>query len=180
MALALVEAGARAVYCVDLPKTPGEEWTKVREYAEAQGGKTGGEGRLEYVSADVRDQVRRVLRIASAREGEVRDDGYLLLDFVGAGRDVEDRGDGWRQGGEDGCVCCCCGDTPEGRDPLLDVLGRAVPRGERAARVLWCRPALKLVIADPQRERQRCSFHGSSGWPADGTFRQRREHHLDC
>ena len=33
MALALLEAGARAVYCVDLPKTPGEEWTKVRDYA---------------------------------------------------------------------------------------------------------------------------------------------------
>ena len=42
MALALVEAGARAVYCVDLPKTPGEEWAKVREYAKALGGRTGG------------------------------------------------------------------------------------------------------------------------------------------
>ncbi len=57
MALALIEAGARTVYCVDLPKTPGKEWTKVNEYAKALEGKTGGAARLEYVSADVRDQV---------------------------------------------------------------------------------------------------------------------------
>jgi len=58
MALALIEGGARAVYCVDLPKKPSEEWTKVREYAQklASTGKTGGEGRLEYVSADVTNQ----------------------------------------------------------------------------------------------------------------------------
>ncbi|PIL23778.1 hypothetical protein GSI_13528 [Ganoderma sinense ZZ0214-1] len=57
MALALVEAGARAVYCVDLPKEPGEEWTKVRDYAKRLDG-IAGEGRLEYLSADVRDQER--------------------------------------------------------------------------------------------------------------------------
>ncbi|KAI1790792.1 sorbose reductase sou1 [Ganoderma leucocontextum] len=55
MALALVEAGARAVYCVDLPKEPSEEWTKVRDYAKRLDG-LAGEGRLEYLSADVRDQ----------------------------------------------------------------------------------------------------------------------------
>ncbi|OBZ72127.1 Glucan 1,4-alpha-maltohexaosidase [Grifola frondosa] len=54
-AMALLEAGARAVYCVDLPKQPGKEWTKVKEYVARMEGKTG-EGRLEYVSADVRDQ----------------------------------------------------------------------------------------------------------------------------
>ncbi|KAH9934901.1 uncharacterized protein B0H18DRAFT_492026 [Fomitopsis serialis] len=32
MASALAEAGARAVYCVDLPKEPGPEWAKVQEY----------------------------------------------------------------------------------------------------------------------------------------------------
>ncbi|KAI0253955.1 hypothetical protein BJV78DRAFT_1190541 [Lactifluus subvellereus] len=69
MALVLVEAGARAVYCVDLPAQPGDEWVAVAEYvkrmrtgsgatagagASAEGG--GGGGRLEYVSGDVRDQ----------------------------------------------------------------------------------------------------------------------------
>ena len=56
MALALIEAGSRAVYCIDLPKEPGEEWTKVRDYAAKMEGKKG-EGRLEYVSGDVTDQV---------------------------------------------------------------------------------------------------------------------------
>lgn len=56
MALALVEAGARAVYCIDVPKEPSSEWQAVRDYA-ARLSNTGGEGRLEYVSADVRDQV---------------------------------------------------------------------------------------------------------------------------
>ncbi|KDQ59483.1 hypothetical protein JAAARDRAFT_68125 [Jaapia argillacea MUCL 33604] len=57
MALALIEAGARAVYCLDLPKEPGDEWLTVRDYTEKLDfgqGKKG--GRLEYVSADVRDQ----------------------------------------------------------------------------------------------------------------------------
>ncbi|KAI0371732.1 sorbose reductase sou1 [Pilatotrama ljubarskyi] len=56
IALALVEAGARAVYCVDLPKQPGEEWTKVRDYAARMEGLPTGAGRLEYISGDVRDQ----------------------------------------------------------------------------------------------------------------------------
>ncbi|KAI1784657.1 sorbose reductase sou1 [Ganoderma leucocontextum] len=73
MALALVEAGARAVYCLDLPKAPGEEWTKVSEYARALEGKTGGAGRLEYVSADVTDQeaMWKIGRTIGDREGRL-------------------------------------------------------------------------------------------------------------
>ncbi|KAI0933883.1 hypothetical protein AcW1_005580 [Taiwanofungus camphoratus] len=55
MAMALLEAGARAVYCIDLPKKPGEEWTKVKEYVARMAGKQS-KGRLEYVSADVCNQ----------------------------------------------------------------------------------------------------------------------------
>ena len=60
MALAVVEAGARAVYCVDLPREPSAEWKKVQAYASKLAKETGfgGEGRLEYASADVTDQVR--------------------------------------------------------------------------------------------------------------------------
>ncbi|KAI0765449.1 sorbose reductase sou1 [Fomes fomentarius] len=58
IALALVEAESRVVYCVDLPSQPGEEFTKVREYVSRMQG-TGGDARLEYISADVTDQVRR-------------------------------------------------------------------------------------------------------------------------
>ncbi|KAI0646702.1 hypothetical protein C8Q79DRAFT_685622 [Trametes meyenii] len=54
-ALAFVEAGARVVYCVDICDSPSVEWLKVREYAARMDPKIG-EGRLEYVRADVRDQ----------------------------------------------------------------------------------------------------------------------------
>lgn len=53
MAMTLVEAGCRAVYCVDLPQSPGEEFTKVKQYVENMKGIN---GRMEYISADVRDQ----------------------------------------------------------------------------------------------------------------------------
>ena len=56
MALALIEAGARAVYCVDLPQIPGEDFQKARDYADKMKDKLG-EGRLEYISANVTDQV---------------------------------------------------------------------------------------------------------------------------
>ncbi|KAI0646828.1 sorbose reductase sou1 [Trametes meyenii] len=72
MALALVEAGARAVYCVDLPKEPGEEWTKVRDYAARLKGLPS-DGRIEYLSADVRDQeaMWKIGDTIGAREGRM-------------------------------------------------------------------------------------------------------------
>jgi len=77
MALTLLEAGARAVYCVDLPAQPGKEWVAVAEYVKrmvmgsGDDGRVG--GRLEYVSADVRDQ-KAMWRIGEGigdREGRV-------------------------------------------------------------------------------------------------------------
>ncbi|KAK7460481.1 hypothetical protein VKT23_009200 [Stygiomarasmius scandens] len=50
MAMALCEAGARAVYTFDLPETPSEDWKAVKEFV----GKLG--SRLEYVSVDGTDQ----------------------------------------------------------------------------------------------------------------------------
>ncbi|KAI0807258.1 sorbose reductase sou1 [Fomes fomentarius] len=72
MALALVEAGARAVYCMDLPKQPGEEWTKVRDYAARLEGLPS-QGRLEYISVDVRDQeaVWKAGETVGEREGRL-------------------------------------------------------------------------------------------------------------
>ncbi|KAI0646722.1 hypothetical protein C8Q79DRAFT_686662 [Trametes meyenii] len=55
MAMALAEAGARAVYCVDLPKEPGEEFVKTKAYLGKMEGRNG-EGRLEYIEADVTNQ----------------------------------------------------------------------------------------------------------------------------
>ncbi|KAG6813352.1 hypothetical protein H0H92_011900 [Tricholoma furcatifolium] len=52
MALALCELGARAIYCFDLPSEPGQQWKDVQDYVKRMGTNS----RLEYVSADVRDQ----------------------------------------------------------------------------------------------------------------------------
>lgn len=57
MAFALLEGGCRVVYCVDLPQTPGEDFQAAHKYAANLENKTG-QGRLEYISADVTDQVR--------------------------------------------------------------------------------------------------------------------------
>lgn len=72
MALALVEAGARAVYCVDLPAQPGAEWTAVRDYTARLEGLPS-DGRLEYISADVRDQAAmwKVGETVGEREGRM-------------------------------------------------------------------------------------------------------------
>lgn len=55
-ALAMIEAGARAVYCLGRAQTPPEKWLKVQEYAAKMSSKAG-EGRMEYICADVTDQV---------------------------------------------------------------------------------------------------------------------------
>jgi short chain dehydrogenase len=70
MALVLIEAGARAVYCVDLPAQPGNEWVKVAKYVKRT---VRNGGRLEYVSADVRDQKRmwKVAEEIGDREGRM-------------------------------------------------------------------------------------------------------------
>ena len=52
MALALCEAGARAIYCFDLPPKPSDEWTKTQKYVKRMENGS----RLEYVSVDIRDQ----------------------------------------------------------------------------------------------------------------------------
>ena len=72
IALALVEAGARAVYCVDLPKMPDDEWSKVKDYAARLEGLPS-EGRLEYISADVRDQeaMWKIGETIGSREGRM-------------------------------------------------------------------------------------------------------------
>ncbi|KAG6853204.1 hypothetical protein C0991_006153 [Blastosporella zonata] len=56
MALAIAEAGARAVYCFDLPSAPSEEFLKTQEYVTRFQVYERPPTRLEYVSADVRDQ----------------------------------------------------------------------------------------------------------------------------
>lgn len=73
MALTLAEAGARAVYCVDLPEKPGDEWEAVRKFVEEMSRKEGRERRMEYVSADVTDQkgIWEVGEMIAGREGRM-------------------------------------------------------------------------------------------------------------
>ncbi|KAI6159842.1 hypothetical protein EDD17DRAFT_1778687 [Pisolithus thermaeus] len=51
-AIALCEAGARVVYCLDLPEEPSEVFVASQDYVR----RLGNNSRLEYFSADVRDQ----------------------------------------------------------------------------------------------------------------------------
>jgi len=52
MAMALCEAGARAVYCLDIHKEPSAEWKAVQEYVQ----RLEPSSRLEYINVDVTDQ----------------------------------------------------------------------------------------------------------------------------
>jgi NAD(P)-dependent dehydrogenase (short-subunit alcohol dehydrogenase family) len=52
MALALCEAGARAIYCLSVSDKPSDEWIKTRDFVK----RLGSGSRLEYVSVDVRNQ----------------------------------------------------------------------------------------------------------------------------
>ncbi|KAJ2930082.1 hypothetical protein H1R20_g6990, partial [Candolleomyces eurysporus] len=70
MALALCEAGARAIYCLDLPEQPSEEWQKTKDYLERM--EIG--SRLEYVSLDVTNQERTWQKVAEIGDREGRMD----------------------------------------------------------------------------------------------------------
>ncbi|KAG6831486.1 hypothetical protein H0H87_005053 [Tephrocybe sp. NHM501043] len=70
MALALAEAGARAVYCADLPAAPSAEFAAARAYA----ARLPGAPRMEYVRVDVRDQAGMWARAEEIGDEEGRMD----------------------------------------------------------------------------------------------------------
>jgi hypothetical protein len=70
MALALCEAGSRAVYCMDLPNVPSKEWEATRDFVRGLGNGS----RLEYVSADVRDQQNLWAKVEKMADKEGRMD----------------------------------------------------------------------------------------------------------
>ncbi len=70
MALALCEAGARAIYCFDLPEKPSNEWLKTREFVK----KLKNGSRLEYMSLDVRNQQNVWQKMKEVGEKERRMD----------------------------------------------------------------------------------------------------------
>ena len=53
-AMAVLEAGARAAYCLDVASEPDSDWAAVCEYLKRMG-----KGRLEYICGDVTKQVCR-------------------------------------------------------------------------------------------------------------------------
>ncbi|KAI0360280.1 NAD-P-binding protein [Trametes cingulata] len=71
-ALALIEGGARAVYCLDLADAPSSRLAKVQEYVSRFQGEHAGR-RLEYIPGDVRDQERmwKVGEMIGDREGRM-------------------------------------------------------------------------------------------------------------
>ncbi|KAI0321893.1 NAD-P-binding protein [Amylostereum chailletii] len=70
LAVALSEAGCRAVYCVDLAAQPGDDFAASREYV---GRIEGGARRLEYVRGDVTDQegMWKIGEMVGEREGRM-------------------------------------------------------------------------------------------------------------
>ena len=98
MAFALLEAGCRAVYCVDLPESPGEDFQAAREYANKLRNKTG-QGRLEYMAADVTDQVGSNQQNNVPMQSGLRCPGQKLMWKIG---DLI----GDKEGRLDICVAC--------------------------------------------------------------------------
>ena len=80
-ALALAEAGARAVYCLGRASVPPEKWLKVKDYAAKMASKAS-VGRLEYICADVADQVRSYRGFDTLQN--------ILRSLNNLGQDVED------------------------------------------------------------------------------------------
>lgn len=68
MAMALSEAGCRAVYCVDIAEGPSDEFSAVQEYLTKMEGPP---RRLEYVQGSVTDQARmwEIGRMIGDKEG---------------------------------------------------------------------------------------------------------------
>ena len=56
MAVAMCEAGARAIYCLDLPDEPSTAFKAAQAYLGAMNFDGGQKPRLEYVQLDVTDQ----------------------------------------------------------------------------------------------------------------------------
>ncbi|KAJ4481009.1 NAD-binding protein [Lentinula aciculospora] len=78
MAMALCEAGARAVYCLDIHEKPTEEWEAVKEYVGRlerleQNPSSHPSSRLEYVKVNVTDQkaVWKCVEEIGDREGRM-------------------------------------------------------------------------------------------------------------
>ncbi|EGO27259.1 hypothetical protein SERLADRAFT_366799 [Serpula lacrymans var. lacrymans S7.9] len=82
MALVLSEIGARAVYCIDLPGQPSDEFKLTKDYVAKFG------GRLEYVSADVTNQVEIWDKINKIGDDEGRIDACIAGAGV-LGREVD-------------------------------------------------------------------------------------------
>ncbi|KAH7915985.1 hypothetical protein BJ138DRAFT_1140437 [Hygrophoropsis aurantiaca] len=70
MAIAICEAGARVAYCIDLAAQPSAEWTASRDFVQ----KLGNNSRLEYISADVRDQTGLWAKVEEVADKEGRMD----------------------------------------------------------------------------------------------------------
>ncbi|KAI0634659.1 NAD-P-binding protein [Trametes polyzona] len=71
-ALAFAEAGARAVYCLDVGASPGDSWTRVRDFVSRMQ-RSLGEVRFEYIQADVSDQEKmwQIGKMIGDREGRM-------------------------------------------------------------------------------------------------------------
>ena len=146
LAIVLCEAGARAVYCFDLPEEPSEEFVASREYVS----KLGDNSRLEYISADVRNQ-------------------ELLWKKAEEIGDKEQRMD----------ICIAAAGICETHTDCLEFPGKQVREVHGKNTGLIKQVSLTMIVLGHGREHGRCSVYGPGGWSTDGTFWQWRQYNTD-
>lgn len=145
MAIALCEAGARAVYCFDLPEETSEEFNASREYVS----RLGNNSRLEYFSADVRNQ-------------------ELLWKKAEEIGDKEQRMD----------ICVAAAGILKAHIDCLEYPGEQFREVHGKSTDFIYQVSLMNVLGH-RREYDWGSVYGSGCWPADGTFWQWRQYYTD-
>ncbi|KAI0634658.1 hypothetical protein C8Q77DRAFT_645402 [Trametes polyzona] len=72
-ALALAEAGARSIYCIDVERAPGDDWTKAQDLVARMRRGRDDSALLEYIQGDVSDQesMWKIGQMIGDREGRM-------------------------------------------------------------------------------------------------------------
>ena len=166
MALSFLEAGARAVYTIDLPQEPSDGWRTVQKFASTmQMPGEGKAGRLEYICGDVTDQVgfHCFSILLSSHSHSIKQRMWKLAEEIG---DKEQRLDVCVAAAGIGTDSIDCLEYP------ADVHRKVCP---------FCGTGLmvshKSRNIDHRNKHHGRAVHSSSCGPPNGPFRAWREYH---